>query len=91
MVDSIIQTIPSDGELYDLADEFYGEPVASMRAALERWGKPDNNTPVAWMYKGEPDFDGKNWNENWGVTTDYEVAKWRAKPEEPIPLIIAIN
>lgn len=30
----------SDQELYDLADEHNGEPVASMRAALARWGRP---------------------------------------------------
>ena len=30
---------PTDAELYDLADEYNGEPVASMRAALARWGK----------------------------------------------------
>ena len=31
--------VPTDAELYDLADEYNGEPVASMRAALARWGK----------------------------------------------------
>ena len=31
---------PSDEELYDLADEFAGDPVPSMRAALARWGSP---------------------------------------------------
>jgi len=30
---------PSDEELYDLADEYNGEPVASMQAALARWGR----------------------------------------------------
>jgi len=31
---------PSYEELYDLADEYNGEPVASMQAALTRWGRP---------------------------------------------------
>jgi hypothetical protein len=31
---------PTDEDLYDLADEFDGEPVAAMRRALELWGTP---------------------------------------------------
>ena len=31
---------PSEEELYDLADEFNGDPVPAMRAALARWGRP---------------------------------------------------
>ena len=31
---------PSEEELYDLADEFNGDPVPAMRAALDRWGRP---------------------------------------------------
>lgn len=30
----------TDEQLYNLADEYGGEPVASMRAALARWGRP---------------------------------------------------
>ena len=39
---------PSDEELYDLADEYNGEPVASMQAALARWGRPTSlSIPVS--------------------------------------------
>ena len=31
---------PSDDDLYDLADQYAGEPVAAIRAALARWGRP---------------------------------------------------
>ena len=36
----VIGDRPSDDELYDLADEFAGDPVPAMRAALARWGRP---------------------------------------------------
>lgn len=42
--------------------------------------------PVAWMYKGEPDYDGKKWRENWKVTTSESTAMWEAAPEHPVPL-----
>ena len=32
--------VPSEEELYDLADEFNGDPVPAMRATLSRWGCP---------------------------------------------------
>jgi hypothetical protein len=32
---------PTDEELYDLADQYAGNPVASMREALVRWGNSD--------------------------------------------------
>lgn len=42
--------------------------------------------PVAWLYKGEPDFDGANWQEKWYVTTSEEVARFKSQPEPSIPL-----
>ena len=42
--------------------------------------------PVAWIYQGEPSFDGSDWQETWGVTTDKRLAEFRAAPDQPIPL-----
>tara|TARA_R110000868_G_scaffold394914_2_gene666390 strand:- start:33 stop:740 length:708 start_codon:yes stop_codon:yes gene_type:complete len=42
--------------------------------------------PVAWMYRGEPSFDGTEWREIWKVTTDKRLAEYKAKPDQPIPL-----
>ena len=52
------------------------------RAAL---AKPEPE-PVAWIYQGEPSFDGSDWQETWGVTTDKRLAEFRAAPDQPIPL-----
>ncbi len=42
--------------------------------------------PVAWIYQGEPSFDGSDWQETWGVTTDKRLAEFKAAPDQPIPL-----
>jgi len=36
---------PTDGDLYDLAEQFNGDPVAAMRHALELWGNPLQGAP----------------------------------------------
>ncbi len=66
------------------------------RAVLARWGNhpgsPDSSAPqpvpdpVAWMYQGEPSFDGTDWRETWEVTTDKRLAEFKATPDQPIPL-----
>lgn len=70
--------------------------LAGLRAVLARWGNhpesPDSSTlqpvpdPVAWMYQGEPSFDGTDWRETWEVTTDKRLAEFKATPDQPIPL-----
>lgn len=47
--------------------------------------------PVAWMYLGEPDFDGTAWRENWQVTTSRQVATFKAQPNQPVPLVPAVQ
>jgi hypothetical protein len=42
--------------------------------------------PVAWMYKDEAYFNGKEWRENWEVTTSERLAVWKSAPEQPVPL-----
>ena len=44
------------------------------------------DAPVAWPYKGDSDFDGTKWRVKWCVTTDEQVARFRAEPGRPIPL-----
>ena len=65
------------------------------RAVLARWGNhlgsPDSSLqpvldPVAWMYQGEPSFDGTDWQDTWEVTTDKRLAEFKATPDQPIPL-----
>ena len=40
--------------------------------------------PVAWQYKGEPSFDGNRWHENYQVTTNEQVAKFKDKSAQPL-------
>ena len=41
--------------------------------------------PVAWMYLGEPTFDGTQWRDHWQVTLDQRLAEWQTPT--PIPLV----
>jgi len=56
---------PTDEELYDLAAEYDGEPIQSMRAALTSWGRP-TITPIPvserpWEREGFCDAEGRCW------------------------------
>lgn len=43
--------------------------------------------PKAWLYPGDPSFDGKNWQERVEVTTSYQVAEFKCGTiEKPVPL-----
>jgi hypothetical protein len=48
--------------------------------------QPEPVAPTAWMYQGEPDFDGKQWRENWKTTLDEKLARYMSGTKEPIPL-----
>jgi len=37
---------PTDEDLYDLAEQFHGDPVPAMRRALELWGNPLQGAPA---------------------------------------------
>ena len=55
-----------------------------LRAALD---EPEGEgAPVAWLYDGDPWFDGNTWVKEWAVTTDKRLAQFKAEPSEPIPL-----
>ena len=76
---------------HEAGDEIKSSPrwfeMVCTRAA--RWGaaqESDSPEPVAWMYQGEPSFDGTDWRETWDVTTDKRLAEFKAAPDQPIPL-----
>jgi hypothetical protein len=55
-----------------------------LRAALDE--PEEEGAPVAWLYDGDPWFDGNTWVKEWAVTTDKRLAQFKAEPSEPIPL-----
>lgn len=81
-------------QLHELAevqddDGWEGDAVMLRRAAelLKRHAAPEPlPEPVAWMYKDEAYFNGKEWRENWEVTTCKRLAVWKSTPEQPVPL-----
>jgi hypothetical protein len=48
--------------------------------------EPEPQGPTAWMYRGEPDFDGERWRESWKVTLDEKLARYMSGNKEPVPL-----
>jgi hypothetical protein len=40
--------------------------------------------PVAWLYKGDAEFDGKEWQDSIRVTTSKQVADWQGKDIQPL-------
>ncbi len=80
----------------ELVDELegwvaYGDEIdiANAHVLIDRTrtalAKPEPE-PVAWIYQGEPSFDGSDWQETWEVTTDKRLAEFKAAPDQPIPL-----
>jgi hypothetical protein len=70
----------ADGTLHINTAEFV---LRRARAAL---AQPEPVAPTAWMYQGEPDFDGEHWRENWKTTLDEKLAHYMSGKKEPIPL-----
>jgi hypothetical protein len=46
--------------------------------------KQEQGEPVAWIYKGEPSFDGNKWHDTFEVTTSKQVALWKDKSAKPL-------
>jgi hypothetical protein len=44
----------------------------------------ERGEPVAWLYKGDAEFDGKEWRDNIRVTTSKQVADWQGKDIQPL-------
>jgi len=72
-------------------DYSFKHALSDYRTVLERWGtpQPEPGKPTAWMYQGEDDFDGIRWRENWDVTIDEKLARFKSGNKEPIPLFKA--
>lgn len=70
-------------ELKYQTDWSIAEELKERASAALAEPEPD---PVAWMYQGEPSFDGTDWRETWDVTTDKRLAEFKATPDQPIPL-----
>jgi hypothetical protein len=65
----------------------FGDDIAGpMNRARAELAKPEPMPPTAWMYQGEPDFDGNHWRENWKITLDEKLARYMSGKKEPIPL-----
>lgn len=45
---------------------------------------PPQQEPVAWMYKGEPWFDGTRYHDKYEVTTDERLAKFKDENARPL-------
>jgi hypothetical protein len=51
------------------------------------WGaNQELEGPTAWMYQGEPIFDGERWHDRWEVTLDERLARYKSGDKEPVPL-----
>jgi hypothetical protein len=40
--------------------------------------------PVAWLYKADAEFDGKEWHDSIRVTTSKQVADWQGRDIQPL-------
>ncbi len=65
--------------------------IRQLRAALAEQTVPsdcpDSHQPVAWMYEGEKDFDGRKWSFSWEFTDSRRLAEWKSGTQKkPIPL-----
>lgn len=66
------------GGLKPLTQRQYDAQTAATKRHYTRIAPP-NQEPVAWMYKGEPWFDGDSWHETYETTTDKTLAYFKDK------------
>lgn len=72
---------PTDEDLYDLAEVFNGDPLPSMRRALELWSRPAiEPVPVAERLPGPEDCDGDG--RCWLTNVDVEPGWIADNPEQ---------
>lgn len=60
--------------------------VDALMALRSKLAQPEPSEPSAWMYRDEPYYDGRNWHDQWQVTLDEKVARYKSGNKEPIPL-----
>ena len=67
----------------------HNDKVDELLAIVLATSPPEPRKVMAWMYQGEDDFDGIRWRENWEVTIDEKLARFKSGSKEPIPLFKA--
>jgi hypothetical protein len=86
---------PTRPDCFNFAMDFLGgKEEVQVRNYIERLesatraaqAQPEPQGPTAWMYRGEPDFDGERWRESWKVTLDEKLARYKSGNKEPVPL-----
>jgi hypothetical protein len=56
--------------------------IVTIKQALA--AQPAVQEPVAWLYKADAEFDGKEWHDSIRVTTSKQVADWQGKDIQPL-------
>jgi hypothetical protein len=69
---------------YKVANEQYED--ALVNRARARLAEPEPQGPTAWMYLGDPCYDGDRWHDQWEVTLDEKVARYKAGNKKLVPL-----
>ena len=64
----------------------YGDEAVEVYEAIEQAlaAQPAVQEPVAWLYKADAEFDGKEWHDSIRVTTSKQVADWQGKDIQPL-------
>jgi hypothetical protein len=62
-------------------DKFIDLKISKLESAIEEAEKAE---PVAWLYKGDAEFDGKEWHDTIHVTTSKQVADWKGRCIQPL-------
>ena len=60
--------------------------IAAELRGQEAPAQPEPKGPIAWMYLGEPDYDGREWHDRWEVTLDEKLARFKSGNKDPVPL-----
>ena len=71
------------GPLEGAEEQYEAALIAKAEAFL---AQPEPEGPTAWMYLGEPDYDGRDWHDHWEVTLDEKLARYVSGNKDPVPL-----
>ena len=77
----LIDTVRETGGDVDTMTAFAECVITAYQAAQPA---PAVQEPVAWVYKGDAEFDGKEWRDSIRVTTSKQVADWQGKDIQPL-------
>jgi hypothetical protein len=80
---------PTDEDLYDVAEQFNGDPIPAMRRALELWGRP----AVEPVPEGPTDEQLVELTDSYGVSVEdigplvsIVLTRWGRPAVEPVPV-----